>query len=450
MRRNLLLTAIAALTACTSLRADVVTDWNEILLDAIRVDRTSPPVASRAMAIVHVAIYDAVNGVDPTHEAYYVESTAAADGASAEAAAVAAAHLTLSALFPMQVETFNAAATAALAEIADGAAKDAGIAWGEQVAAAILTLRTNDGSGDVVDYTPGNLPGNWIPTPAGFAAALLPQWPEVTPFAMTSGSQFRTGGPPALTSAEYATACNDVKAFGRAEGSSRTEDQSQIARFWVNGPGTATPPGHWNMIAQTVAEQQGNTLAENARLFALLNIALADAAIVSWDNKYTYDHWRPVTAIVMADTDGNDATEADAAWLPFIPTPPFPEYTSGHSTFSGAAAKVLELFFGTDDIAFTTPGDGLPDVERSYTSFSQAADESGRSRIYGGIHFEYANQDGLRSGRDLGEFVSETLLQEIDDDPAGPALCGALGLGNAVGLIGLALGLCLAPRRRMC
>jgi hypothetical protein len=242
-------------------------------------------------------------------------------------------------------------------------------------------------------------------------------------------------GPPALDSAEYAASFVEVKALGRATDSTRTEDQSEIALFWVNGPGTATPPGHWNSIAQLIAEQEGNTLAENARLFALLNLALADAAIASWDNKFFYNDWRPVTAIPAADTDGNDATTPDAEWLPFIPTPPFPDYTSGHSTFSGAGAKVLELFYGMDEIPFSTSSDGLPSVERSYDSFSQAADESGKSRVYGGIHWQYSNEDGLGSGRALAEHVVANYLNPRTIDNGHGRLCGALGLGNAAAML---------------
>jgi len=427
---------------------DVVTDWNEVLLDAIRTDRTSPPAASRAMAMVHIAVYDAVNGIAQTHEPYYVDQ-AAPDGASAEAAAAAAAHATLVALFPAQQDMLDAALDASLAAVADGAAEDNGVAWGQTVAAAILALRSNDGSADIVDYTPGTAPGDWQATPPAFGASLLPQWPEVTPFAMTSGSQFRGNGPPPLESAAYADACNDVLEIGNAISTTRTADQTEIATFWVNGPGTATPPGHWNSIAQLVATQRGNSLEENARLFALLNIAQADAAIVSWDSKYQYNHWRPVTAIRMGDLDGNDATIVDPEWTSFIPTPPFPEYTSGHSTFSGAASKVLERFFGRDDIAFSTSSDGLPGVERAYAGFAEAADESGISRIYGGIHFQYSNADGLSSGRALGDYVYDTLLQEVDDGSgAGGRLCGALGLGNFAAMAGLLLAVRLGPRRR--
>ena len=415
--------------------ADVVTDWNNVIQDAIRTGSTPPPIASRAMAILHAAVYDAVIAIEGGYEPYHADIDAA-EGASVEAAVAQASHDTLVALFPDQTETFDAALEAALADIADGAGKDDGVAVGAAAAADILAMRADDHSADIVTYTPGEAVGDWVPTPPGNAPALLPQWPDVTPFALILGDQFRPGGPPALTSEEYATAYDEVKALGRVDSATRTADQTEIAQFWANGAGTNTPPGHWNAIAQVIAADQGNTLVENARLFALLNIALADAAITAWDAKYAYNHWRPVTAIVNADLDGNDATESDAEWTPLLTTPPFPEYISGHSTFSGAGAKVLERFYGRDDISFMADSDGLPGTFRNFTSLSQAADESGRSRIYGGIHFEYANQDGLRSGGDIGDYAFDNYLKAVEDGSTGGGvrICGALSFGNFAAL----------------
>ena len=214
---------------------------------------------------------------------------------------------------------------------------------------------------------------------------------------MNSSSQFRPPGPPSLDSQQYAADYEEVKELGPAIGSTRTEDQTEIALFWADGAGTETPPGHWNSIAQIIADAQRNTLEENARLFALLNIAMADAAICSWDAKYTYDFWRPVTAIAFAEPQLN--------WMSFIVTPPFPDYTSGHSTFSAAAATVLPLFFGTDDLPFTTGSDFLPGVFRSFSACFDAADEAAASRIYGGIHFRTASEDGLQAGISIGQWT---------------------------------------------
>ena len=376
--------------------ADVVTDWNNAALDAIRADRTAPPIASRSLAIVHVAIYDAVNGIPRTHEPYLVPSAVPAS-ASRVAAATAAAHQTLVSLFPNHTSTFDALHATILAGIPNGPQKAHGITWGEFVATQILAARANDGSNAIVQPPGGSGPGVWIPTPPAFLPYLLPQWGFVVPFAMTSSSQFRPPGPPSLDSQQYAADYEEVKQLGAAMGSTRTADQTEIALFWADGAGTETPPGHWNSIAQIIATTRGNTLEENARLFALLNIAMGDAAICSWDAKYTYHFWRPVTAIAFAEPQLN--------WMSFIVTPPFPDYTSGHSTVSAAAATVLPLFFGTEDLPFTTGSDSLPGVYRSFSTCQDAADEAALSRIYGGIHFRSASEDGLQAGSSIGEWT---------------------------------------------
>jgi membrane-associated phospholipid phosphatase len=225
---------------------------------------------------------------------------------------------------------------------------------------------------------------------------LLPQWGFVLPFALPNVTAVRPPGPPSLSSPEFLADLAEVKALGPAVGSTRTPAQSEIALFWADGAGTETPPGHWNTIAKIVGTAQGNTLEQNARMLALLNVAMADAAICAWDAKYTYNFWRPVTAVRA----GGDPT-----WTSFIVTPPFPDYVSGHSTFSGAAARTLALFFGTDNIAFTTGSDFLPGVTRSFGSFSVAAGEAAISRLYGGIHFRSANEDGLAAGLAIGDWT---------------------------------------------
>lgn len=393
------------------LRADSVTDWNAVALTAIRAERTAPPVAARNLAILHVAIFDAVNGIARTREPYQV--TAQASGVTSVDAAIAAAgHRVLLALHPASSATIEAAYQASLAKLPVNPkpARVNGIAWGESVADAILQSRATDGANAVVTYVPGSGPGAWVPTLPAFAPALLPQWGGVTPFAMTHGAQFRPTLPPGLASSQWATEFNITKDLGRRDSTLRTADETEIALFWSNGAGTATPPGHWNVIAADLAREHGLPTAENARLFALLNIALADAGIAAWECKYVFNFWRPVTAIRAADTDGNAATSADAAWEPLLVTPPFPECVSGHSTFSGAAAVVLASYFGTDNVSFAATSEGLPGVTRRFSSFSSAADEAGMSRIYGGIHFMTANLEGLRSGGRLGGYVMENFL----------------------------------------
>lgn len=405
--------AVALALGGATAGADVVTDWNEVAIDAIRDQSTNPPAATRNLALLHTAIYDAVNGILATHTPYHVTDPAPA-GASPEAAAAAAAHAVLSEIYPSLAGTFDAALADSLAAVPDGQSKTDGIVWGELCADAILAVRQDDGSTDIVEYSAPEGAGWWVRTAPQFAPPLLPQWPYVQPWAMRRGSQFRVPAPPPLTSDEYLRDFREVYRLGRAVGSDRTPDQSEIAVFWDDGPGTTTPPGHWQWIARILAEAQGNSLAENARMFALLSIVQADAAIVAWDNKYYYNHWRPSTAIGLADVDGLPQTQPDPTWTTFIGTPPFPTYTSGHSTFSGGSGRILRHVFGTDDLAFTVGSDGTPGVERSYTSLSQASEEAGQSRIYGGIHWQYDNTYGLSSGRALADYVYFNFLRPRD------------------------------------
>src|SRR6058998_2496214 len=409
-RSSLFIASVGAINLASSIgspaNADVVTDWNNAALDAIRAGNTAPPIASRSLAILHVSIYDAVNGIDRTHEAYLVPGAVPAS-ASREAATSAAAHSALVNLFPAAAASFDALHAVILAGIPDGPHKAAGIVWDEFVANQILAARANDGFDAIVPPPGGSGPGVWIPTPPAFLPYLLPQWGFVVPFGMSSSSQFRPPGPPSLDSQRYAADYQEVKELGAAVGSTRTEEQTEIALFWADGAGTETPPGHWNSIAQIIAAAQENTLEENARLFALLNISMADAAICAWDAKYTFHFWRPVTAIAFV--------EPELHWMSFIITPPFPDYVSGHSTFSAAAATVLPLFYGTEDLPFTTGSDFLPGVYRSFSTCLDAAEEAAVSRLYGGIHFRSANEDGLQAGISIGEWTYGHYLQPKHD-----------------------------------
>jgi hypothetical protein len=387
-------------------QVDPVLEWNRVALEAIRLDATAPPVATRTLAMVHAAIYDVVNAIDGT-PGFYVAETAPSD-ASLDAAVAVAAERVLAYAYPAQRSSLSNTLTASLARVPDGPAESHGIELGGSIGDSIIAMRYFDGWDDFATYPGGEAPGLWRPTEPMFEVALLPQWASLDPFTMTSPSQFRPPGPPALDSQAYATSLNDVKALGRQTGSSRTPEQTAIARFWADGPGTYTPPGHWNLIAEEIAAR-GTSPIENARLFAQLNLALADAAIVAWNAKYTDGFWRPITAIQEAESDGNPATSADESWQPFLISPPFPDYVSGHSTFSAAAATILGATFG-DATPFTTRSVGLPGVDRTFPSFSAAAAEAGRSRVYAGIHFEFANQDGQAAGRQVADWV----LQAFD------------------------------------
>ena len=400
------------------LSANVVLEWNQLALDAIRQTNANLLLASRALAITQAAVYDSVNAIDGSFAPYFAH-VHASRGASLEAAAAEAGHDTLAALFPSQASTFDAALAADLVGIPPGRARQ-GTEVGHAVAQQILTWRSTDGSDKVVPYTPGTDPGDWQPTPPLGLPALGPQWPDVTPFAMTDGAQFRPPPPPPLGSAEYAAAFNEVKSLGRVDSTTRTADQTQIALFWKDPTAAAYAFGHWNEIAQQVSVERGLDLVGDARLFALLNLATADAIIAAWDAKYTYNFWRPVTAIQYAgDSALNLATASDPTWTPLIATPTFPSYTSAHSTVSGAAAAVLTDLFGAH-YHFTTGSDGLPGVTRSFSSFDAAAAEAGQSRIYGGIHFQFDNQNGLASGHALGQFVAGNFLLPAErEDEAG-------------------------------
>lgn len=419
------LSAAAAISlAAGSVAADVVTDWNQIALDTIVAVPTPPPRASRALAMVQSAVYDAVNAIDGTHQGLF-GNFSADSGSSREAAAICAAHDVLVSLYPTRVAQLNASRDAHLALIPDNPSKVAGISAGTTVASVVLASRAVDGSGNSVTYTPNPAAGHWRIGPDNPGAALLPHWGSVTPFAMSSGSQFRPVAPPALNSAEYASAVNEVQVIGAQNSPTRTADQTSIARAWAFGAGTVTPPGAWNKIAQNLAGSQ--SISENARMFAMLNVAMADAGIASWDAKYHYDLWRPIHAIREANIDGNDATVQDANWLPLLtPTPPFPSYTSGHSTFSRAAADVLAFFLGTDAINIVFNGD-MGEV-RLLTSLDAAANEAGLSRIYGGIHFNFDNVAGQWAGANIADWVTSNYFLPI---PA-PSTLALLGLGAFV------------------
>jgi membrane-associated phospholipid phosphatase len=394
----------------------VAIDWDNATLNAIVLDASAPPVANRSLAMVSGAMYDAVNSVNGASSYLYVH--VAAPASSSDIAAVAqAAHDVLVYLYPGQQVSIDTQLTTSLASVTDDTAKANGISVGQQVAAAIIAQRQNDGATNFVDYTPGTGPGQWQPTYPSYAPALLPNWATLKPFLMTSDSQFRPAGPESLSSSQWQTDYNQVKSLGSATSTTRTADQTQIAKFWNDGVGTPTPAGHWNQIAlQLIQARGGVSLFDTLKLLAELNTAMGDAAIVAWDAKYTNSFWRPITAIQAGG--GNAGLTADPNWVPLLNTPNFPEYVSGHSTFSAAAAAILGNYFG-QNFAFSTgsPSPGMTGITRSYASFTAAAQEAGMSRIYGGIHYMTSNLDGQAAGTALGNYVLQKFADTTDTTP---------------------------------
>jgi hypothetical protein len=427
------------------LTGDVVLEWNQIALDAIAYDSTlgaqahanNPGRSSRALAIVQSAVFDAVNSIDGSYDPYLIQ-VHAPHGASIDAAAAQAAHDTLANLFPEFTATLDTRLASDLGNIPDVTARNEGVLVGQTVAAACNAARANDPITDT-PYIPGNEPGKWQPDPLHpNQTAWGPDWSKVPTFALHNAAQFHIPPPPLMTTRAYTDAFNEVKNYG-GDGITtptlRTPEQTTIGIFWGydGSRGLGTPPRLYNQIAETLAVQQGNTEVQNARFFALINLAMADAGITAWKAKYDYDFWRPVTAVRAAGTDGNSHTTADPTWTPLgAPndngggtnfTPPFPSYASGHATFGGALFEMMARYFGTNNISFTVHSDEFngittdqngnvrPVVTRSYTSFSQAAEENGQSRIYLGIHWSFDKTEGIAQGTKIADYVFQNYLR---------------------------------------
>ncbi len=399
--------------------------WNQATLNAIQNDGTDPLMASRALAMVQAAVYDAVNNVDGT-PAHFVQ-VSAPKASDINAAIDAAAHDVLVYLYPDQQAALDALLTSQLALLPSGQGIANGETVGQAVGNAIIALRANDGATNYVNYEPGSAPGDWQPTAPAFAPALDPQGADMTPWAMTSPGQFDTAGPPALSSAQWAAAVNQVESLGAVNSTTRTAAETTLAKFWNDGVGTDTPSGHWNAIAETVAQQEGDSLVDDARLFAELDITMADAGIASWNTKYLYDTWRPITVIQDGGDGVNPAVTADPTWQPLLVTPNFPEYVSGHSVFSAAAATVLDSFFG-DNVTFTTT-EPTTTLSLTYTSFQQAAQDAGMSRLYGGIHFLFSIQDGWTVGDEVANWDLATFNTTRNTTPPRVTLDNVLPSG---------------------
>ena len=405
-RLHCLITCVLWPLLATLVHADAVTDWNETAIRAAASVSNSTGSQSRLVAIAHAAMFDAVNSIERKYTKYAVEVSPPA-GASAEAAAITAAHAVLTQLVPAEKNMLDTALTTTLAKVADGAAKDAGAAVGREVAAKLLKARSNDGIDTKVAYTPGTAPGAWQPTPPDFRAAVGAERGAVKPFVLKSGDQFTLPGPPPLDSEAFARDMREIQPVGARRSASRTAEQSEVAIFW-----TVSTHLPFNAAARAAASKRGNSLVENARLFALLNMAGTDSQIACWHWKYRLNFWRPVTAIRTADSTKNTALKSDPNWESLLTTPPNPDYPSGHASYGGAAAAVLKKVFGDDrvEVSFTWPALG---VTRTYTSFSQLDREIIDARVWGGIHFRQTDEDSSAFGHKIGEYAVQTWLRPV-------------------------------------
>jgi len=411
---------VISLAIPSVVRADAVTDWNAIAIQTIA-GVPSHPGATGLLdsAVVQVAVYDAVEAISGRFRPYHVHIPGASG--SPDAAVARAAHDVLVSRFPSLTVTLdltyhNYLATHKLAE------DDPGVAVGQQAAAGIIALRANDGSFPLNSppFTGGTDPGVWRPTPSylpgpppPFSPMLAPWLASVTPFTLTSPSQFRAPTPPSLTSHRYATAYNEVKSLGARFNSGRTPEQTDLALFWA-----ANYQVLWNHVLRDLATAHVHNLDDSARLFALANLAMGDAVITAWDTKLHYVFWRPLTAIHEADNDGNPETASDADWQPLINNPNYPDYTSGANNVTGAATRALALFFGTDEMTFsaTTTNPAALQQVRTYNRFSDAAADVVNARIYEGIHFRFADVQARKQGRHVAQWAFSHFLRSVDDD----------------------------------
>ena len=401
MRASILI-AVAILVR-PAFAADVVVEWNQKANACVLEGKIYPFAGTRVMAIVHTAMFDAINSIEG-HYTPYKFKVSAATGSSPEAAGVAAAHATLVALFPEQKPTVDAAYQASLAQIPDGAGKTAGIAVGEEVASKVLASRATDGADAPNTYRPVTSPGVYITTTLPVGS----QWGNVTPWVMEKGSQFRPAPPPALSSSEWAADYNEIKELGGKKSTKRTAEQTEMARFW-----TITGPQSFDPIVQQLASAPGRTLSQNARLFALVEMSVADSYIAVFDAKYVYNFWRPVTAIRNGDIDGNDATTRDAAWEPLVDTPLHPEYPCAHCINSGAARAVLEVEFGTGPHPLEMTSATAPGAVHKWPNIEAYAEEVSAARIYGGLHYRNSTMVGKAMGKKIGELACQNYLKPV-------------------------------------
>ncbi len=419
MKLPRLILAALTLTVVSAVAADnAVLYWNEQALNAIRLARTPPPIASHHLAAFHAALYDAVNGITRTHQPWQGQE-AAPEGANMDAAIASASITVLNALWGQAAnpQNYRAAYDQALAAIPDGQPRTDGIAFGKKIAEAVLAVRAKSGWNKPIEGTfSSSEPGLWRETPPGFRPPVLPHWANVAPYVLKSPDQFRAPPPPAVNSQQVADELAEIVRIGARDNSERTEYQTLAAPFWADDLGSATPPGHWNVIAQDLARRNNLNTAECARLFALLNLACADAGITIWNTKYFYRTWRPETAIRDEHLrEINPHATAHPDFIPLMASPAFPSYISGHSTFSAAGSRILERYFRTDDIEFTTTSDGLPGAVHTFKKLSDCRNEIGMSRLWGGIHVMADNVKGQEAGIQVADYVYDHALQPTRD-----------------------------------
>jgi hypothetical protein len=394
---------------CSSHCGGVVPDWSLTAYRTVRADNgyQNPLAASRMLAMMHLAMHDAANAARPRYAAHVLPGRIR--GADPAAAAAAAAHAVLLAFHPGQRAMFDLELTRSLAEAGRGQAVERGRALGAEAAQAVIASRIGDGADRTEAYTPGTRPGAWRFTP-GFDLIFAPHWRSLRPFALRSASQFRVGAPPALDSAAYARAFNEVKVMGAKGSTRRSADQTALAHFWYEFSDIG-----WNRIARVVSRDQELDLWESARLFALVNMAMADAYVAGWDSKLHHDFWRPVTAIRLAAEDGNAATAPDASWEPLLPTPPIQDHPSTHSALGAAAAAVMVGLLGDRTRFSFSSTTALPESPvRRFGSFTQAAEENAESRVMAGLHFRFACEAGLQLGERIGRFAVANHLRPME------------------------------------
>lgn len=421
--RRSLVALVALVVFPASAFADIVDGWTDTYCETVKtlIQTTAGPCrTSRSAAMMYLAMYDAVNSITRTHEPYLLEVPASAN-ASREAAATTAAYEVMMSIYPTRAYLFDPRYAADLALIPEGAEKTEGIEIGRTIAAAIIALRSDDGSQDPVTYEPIEEPGHWRPTWPEFRAAKDPGYGRVTPFGLEAAEQFPRSAAPALDSPEYFEAWEEVRTRGSMHANTEGTLEYEIGWFWANDQdGTFKPTGHIYALTKAVADAAGLDFEERVHLFGLIGLATADAAIAAWNAKYEtdWDLWRPITGIREADTDGNPLTEPDPDWVPVsFFTPNFPGHVSGHATFGGASSQILRRYFGTDEMEFVVPT-ADPHLAFGWTrtmySFSQAENENADSRIYIGVHWRFDCDGGLALGRQVGDWIFDHYLRPVD------------------------------------